>query len=152
MIYFVQAGPPSGAIKIGYTSTSVKKRLGALQTSHPEKLTLLGAITGGKLNEKALHKRFEASRMSGEWFHPSEDLLELIWALPPFDEGLALSLERPVKAPERAQIIAKPIYAPRRSTRPPTGWGALPPKLQGFYEVERDTNNDINRMMNYLNN
>ncbi len=104
MIYFVQAGPPSGAIKIGYTSTSLKKRVGALQTSHPEKLTILGAIIGAPSDEKALHKRFHAERMEGEWFRPVIDLLELIWSLPPFDEAAAL----------RKPVPAKPQSAPAR--------------------------------------
>lgn len=53
-------------VKIGYTGLEPKKRLAALQTGHPEVLTLLG--TWGGNQEGALHRHFAEYRVRGEWF------------------------------------------------------------------------------------
>ena len=66
MIYFIQA-VSGGPIKIGYAK-NIWSRLGGLQTSHPEKLTVLGYIEGDLETERSLHDRFAESRLSGEWF------------------------------------------------------------------------------------
>ena len=77
MVYFIT---DSNYIKIGYTKNDVKKRLKQLQTSNPNKLFLLGYIEGDKEIEKKLHKKFYASiiRHNGEWFSPTQDLLDYI--------------------------------------------------------------------------
>lgn len=77
MIYFIT---DSNYIKIGYTKNDVKKRLKQLQTSNPNRLFLLGYIDGDKKREKELHKKFFSSiaRINGEWFSPTQDLLDYI--------------------------------------------------------------------------
>lgn len=67
-------------VKIGYT-TQFKNRLDGLQTGIPEKLTVYGTIKGGGLGtEAALHKRFAAYRLSGEWFRKAGALAAWIEA------------------------------------------------------------------------
>ena len=77
MVYFITDGQ---YIKIGYTKNDAKKRLKQLQTSSPKKLFLLGYINGDKMVEKSLHKQFYKSivRINGEWFSPTQDLLDYI--------------------------------------------------------------------------
>jgi hypothetical protein len=72
LVYFVQA--TSGAIKIGL-ATDVKRRLATLQTSHPEKLSLLATRLGGRVRERAYHAKFAEHRLHGEWFAPHPDIL-----------------------------------------------------------------------------
>ena len=77
MIYFITDG---NCIKIGYTKNDVRKRLKQLQTSNPNRLFLLGYVEGDKNDEKMLHKKFSSSivRINGEWFSPTQDLLDFI--------------------------------------------------------------------------
>ena len=76
-IYFIAN---KDKIKIGYTKNSVEKRLKQLQTGNDEYLVLLGFLRGGPEEEKMLHKQFAQYRIrqNGEWFFPSEELLEYI--------------------------------------------------------------------------
>jgi hypothetical protein len=68
-VYFIQAGE-HGPIKIG-VSKAPGKRLQQLQTSHAESLHLRAVEVGGRELEMALHERFAAYRMNGEWFTPA---------------------------------------------------------------------------------
>lgn len=77
MIYFITNG---NFIKIGYTKNDVKKRLKQLQTSSPDTLYLLGYEEGDINKEKSLHALFSSDRIrsNGEWFTPSERILNYI--------------------------------------------------------------------------
>lgn len=77
MIYFIT---DTKNIKIGYTKNSINKRLKQLQTSCANKLYVLGWIEGDTEIEKYLHKKFAKSRIrfNGEWFKPTDDLIEYI--------------------------------------------------------------------------
>lgn len=74
-IYFVQAA--SGPIKIGMAKNA-DRRVRELRTSSHEPLTLLASFSGEPAIERALHRRFAALRLSGEWFRPEPELLRLI--------------------------------------------------------------------------
>lgn len=76
MIYFVQDSD-SLAIKIGYAANP-EERLATLQTANSSTLRLLAELPGGRADEAALHRRFAASRLVGEWFRPSPDLIEFL--------------------------------------------------------------------------
>ncbi len=76
MIYFIQA--ESGYIKIGFTSRDPAARLKALQTSSAQKLTLLGVMPGTQKKEKSLHLQFKDFAILGEWFMPSQQIIEFI--------------------------------------------------------------------------
>lgn len=79
-VYFVFA-PRMGLIKIGVAS-SVLKRIKALQCATGEYLCLLGTLPGGHDVEAEIHRRFAESRVRGEWFLPSYELLSEIGLTP----------------------------------------------------------------------
>jgi hypothetical protein len=72
-IYFIQ-GERGGPIKIGYT-TDVMNRLKTLQTGYPYPLKLLLAIHGSLEKERNIQKEFINIKLQGEWFEPSEKLI-----------------------------------------------------------------------------
>lgn len=65
-VYMLQAGA-FGDIKIG-VATDPLARMKQLQTSMPKKLRLVRVLDGGPAEEKAIHARFAANRLAGEWF------------------------------------------------------------------------------------
>lgn len=76
VIYFARSGS-EGPIKIGRTQ-NLKKRIETLQTYSPHDIQLLGTAVGGILKEKETHRLFSNSRIRGEWFLPTKDLLQFI--------------------------------------------------------------------------
>jgi len=87
-VYFIR-DTHTGSIKIGHTGGPVQLRIAALQTANPHDLELLGTVSGGPDVESALHQRFEAQRLRGEWFSPSETLLAVARGQRPISQGLA---------------------------------------------------------------
>jgi len=77
MIYFVEAVGPDH-IKIGFTDKPMEKRLDLLQTGNSFPLRVLGMMEGAKQDERRLHRQFRGSRVRGEWFRPTPELLNLI--------------------------------------------------------------------------
>jgi len=71
--YFILDG---NRIKIG-VSLDPDVRLKELKTGNPS-IELIGSCPGGIELEKALHKEFVANRISGEWFHYTEELKDKI--------------------------------------------------------------------------
>ena len=65
-VYFVEA-VSTGLVKIGWTS-NLEKRLYALRRGNAVELVLLKCIPGDRAVEAALHRRFRAYRVRGEWF------------------------------------------------------------------------------------
>ncbi|RPI71428.1 MAG: helicase, partial [Geobacteraceae bacterium] len=76
-VYFIQS-EKTHAVKIGFTSGPIEKRLASLQTAHPYKLQLLAALAGTVAYEKSLHDRFAKFRLEGEWFEPHPDLMAFV--------------------------------------------------------------------------
>jgi hypothetical protein len=74
-VYFIQAG--SGPIKIGVSRNPAARRR-ALQLGHPEPLRLLGQMAGSYAAELIIQRMFAEQRISGEWYTPSDRLLEFI--------------------------------------------------------------------------
>lgn len=79
-VYFIQVCD-DGPIKIGYAQNP-KRRLHNMQTGNPVRLRLLAITDGGESEERALHSKFAASRISGEWFAPTTDLMEFVASVP----------------------------------------------------------------------
>lgn len=75
-VYFIQ-GVDGGPVKIGH-ARSVATRLDAIQRHSPVRLHVIGCFHAPKMVERALHAFFAASRLHGEWFAPSDELLALI--------------------------------------------------------------------------
>jgi hypothetical protein len=78
-VYFVQ-GVAGGPIKIGI-SRDVERRRTELQRVERQPLRVLATIEGTMADESALHARFVAHRLRGEWFSPAPELLSHIAAL-----------------------------------------------------------------------
>lgn len=74
-IYFLQNG--SGLIKIGFAD-DVEKRVAQIQPMAGENLSVLCVIDGGRKIETELHKRFSEFRHFGEWFKPSQEIMDFI--------------------------------------------------------------------------
>lgn len=73
-VYIARRGS-DGPVKIGYTKhASGARRFVALQTAIPEQLTMLRLLDGGVELERALHERFDAIRIRGEWFAYSKEM------------------------------------------------------------------------------
>lgn len=70
VVYYVQRS--DGAIKIGYTS-NLTSRLSAFSIVTP--VVLLATMKGARKAERAMHRRFAADRLGGEWFQPSPELM-----------------------------------------------------------------------------
>lgn len=74
-LYFL-LNPALGIIKIGIARNVGKRRI-ALEQACGVPLVVLRVVPGGALFEKDLHNAFAPQRLRGEWFAPSEALLEL---------------------------------------------------------------------------
>jgi len=79
MVYFVQ-GEKTGLIKIG-KSSNFTRRLANLRNGGPDRLTCLAVIVRA-YDDTVYHDRFSNDRVHGEWFKPSEKLMNFINALP----------------------------------------------------------------------
>src|SRR5262245_52125336 len=75
-LYFIEA-VDTEFIKIG-RSVNPERRLAQLSTGSPNKLVILGKISGGAALEADLHKRFGLSRAKGEWFKTTRELRDFI--------------------------------------------------------------------------
>ena len=75
-LYFIEA-VGTRYIKIGRSGNPEKRRQ-QLATGSPNKLVLLGSISGGAELEKELHEKFDNLRLNGEWFVFSDELKEFI--------------------------------------------------------------------------
>jgi hypothetical protein len=77
-IYFIQ-GDDGGPVKIGRSRLPPEERVAELQIGYPFGALRVVALTRGPGSlETALHRHFAASRMRGEWFRLSADLIGLI--------------------------------------------------------------------------
>lgn len=76
VVYFVQ-NPSSRKIKIGF-SCNFKQRMKALECGAGEALEVLLLIDGGYDLERDLHLKFSNHRIKGEWFHPTQEIIDYI--------------------------------------------------------------------------
>ena len=83
MIYFIQC-QSTHLIKIG-NSVQPIARFSQLNNG-PTELEMLAIMDGVREGEVELHKRFESSRVRGEWFSPTKELIDFIDALPKKDD------------------------------------------------------------------
>jgi len=75
VVYVVQA-VDGGPVKIGHsTREGVERRLKELQCGTPRLLVIRALYSGGMWLEQALHTFFESSRLRGEWFSVTPELV-----------------------------------------------------------------------------
>lgn len=96
-VYFIQESVLKN-IKIGFTSSSPKRRLKDLALGNSQELYFLGFMIADKPHENYLHKKFAHLHIQQEWFKPGEDLLLYIEKLDYRDE-FSKELSKYVKAP-----------------------------------------------------
>lgn len=85
---FVYAIGTAAYVKIGFSIDPVR-RTEALQTAHPETLTLFALWPGTELDEQTIHLAWTHRRLKGEWFRPEVmDPLGLPWTKPDLDRHL----------------------------------------------------------------
>lgn len=77
VVYFIAAGHPPEAVKIGCTH-DVRSRLRGIQTGNHLPMLLLGTLPGDRRLERELHRRFEHLRLQGEWFRWSDEIAAVI--------------------------------------------------------------------------
>lgn len=70
VVYFVECGE---YLKIGLTN-DLQGRMRGLQVGNPTKIKLVGWLSGGRMLEGGLHRRFAHLHCSGEWFRYDTDL------------------------------------------------------------------------------
>ena len=75
-LYFIQQGE-NGPIKVGI-AMSASARISCLQTGSPDLYKQLATILVPPRVEKVAHEYLADSRIRGEWFKPSEKLMELV--------------------------------------------------------------------------
>jgi len=76
---FVYAIKADVYVKIG-VATDVQSRVLALRTGLPFEITIINTWKHSNATraERALHRRFETARCSGEWFRLSDDDIDLL--------------------------------------------------------------------------
>jgi len=128
-VYFIRA-TATNQIKIGVTSDP-KQRFADLQRATTERLEWIGSVEGGFKLEDELHKKFGKSRVRGEWFEMTDELLLQIKELTgrttgnsptsdPIQDGLTarampfLSFPEPQPVPRNGVSRQKPSYTPSR--------------------------------------
>jgi len=77
-VYFIGPANDDGPIKIGFTSGDAEERRRSIQTYHPESLKVIGVIEADFKTEKEIHRRFAESKLRGEWFKRTPELLSFI--------------------------------------------------------------------------
>jgi hypothetical protein len=73
-VYMIQAGGPTGPVKIGYGDP--RRRLIGCQVGNHEDLRIIRVFDGGADAERMLHERFSAQHLRGEWHEYSDAMLE----------------------------------------------------------------------------
>lgn len=68
------AAEPGGHVKIGWTKNP-RRRIRQLRSDTKLNLQLLATRVGGRRREFAYHMQFKASRLHGEWFERTPELL-----------------------------------------------------------------------------
>lgn len=122
-IYFVQAGDTE-RIKIGFTQWTAEQRLRRLQVGSSEKLKLLTAIPGTVKEERALHRKFAADNVGGEWFILSKDITAFIAS-----SANGRKCVQPAGVPHE-KTLPSPLVISHRSSPSPTAIASGAPGLK----------------------
>jgi len=101
-VYFIQAGV-AGPIKIGL-AVDPRERMANLQTGHYERLVLLGVLPGDATSEQEIHRRVASSRLHGEWFRPSDEVLSIV-AVSSMDVNSAMAASIALRTERREKRI-----------------------------------------------
>ena len=64
-------------VKIGY-SQDPQQRFAELQVGNPQELSLFARFPGSRETEHALHQSFSHSRIRGEWFMATDEIMDFV--------------------------------------------------------------------------
>ncbi|HEY2848342.1 MAG TPA: GIY-YIG nuclease family protein [Gemmatimonadaceae bacterium] len=81
-VYFIATGDLE-RVKIGL-AVNPRARLYELQIGCPERLHLIASAEGDRSDERKLHEHFRESRLKGEWFSRTDELIVLMGLLNPW--------------------------------------------------------------------
>jgi len=112
VLYFMM-GEWHQNIKIGY-STNFESRASTFTTYGPH--TCLGTVSGERSLERWLHYHLRASRLHGEWFAPSEEVLTVISRIQ--DRTFHAWVDQ-VKQAEKARLLKRAQQVDQASGRTP---------------------------------
>src|SRR5687768_8375875 len=76
-IYFVQEVGGERLVKIGFSDLP-DRRVITVKSKHSQDVDVLAVIDGGRPVERMLHKQLEADRVRGEWFRPTDSVLQIV--------------------------------------------------------------------------
>jgi hypothetical protein len=95
MIYLVRSGD---RIKIGHAGSAsrARARFNAIRDASPVEVELLGVIDGSRDDEQELHRRFAGSRLHGEWFMATPELLSVAATSGPLNSALPPNINLPL--------------------------------------------------------
>ncbi|MFJ7424088.1 GIY-YIG nuclease family protein [Streptomyces uncialis] len=121
VIYLVDCAEAPGIVKIGTTSTPMRRRLQALQCNSPVTLYVIQTFPGARALEGALHGHFTATgrHSHGEWFRLGPDPVRLtLEALHLIEESEKRRANHALaEAARRARavpLVLRPVGAPPR--------------------------------------
>lgn len=83
-VYFAQT--ESGPIKVGF-SLNTARRIANIQTTIPEKLSLLATVRGTLRTELYFHDLLRSHKMTGEWYRPDPAVLLIVDGVRESGEG-----------------------------------------------------------------
>lgn len=146
-VYFIREAN-NGAIKIGYTTRPMKHRLAELQSATPHQLAVQAIVPGTREAESQLHERFAVWRLSGEWFGPCADLVNLVQCVAiATRHGSAFSYDWSVlgRYPPRLQTVneRKEVALDAAGWGTPRWGGPLGPEALALIEYEVSTDDDL---------
>lgn len=82
-VYFIR-NEENGLIKIGF-STRLRERFAQLKVLHKTPMTILGIVNNSNSSEEfKIHAQLSNSRATGEWFHPTEEVMNFVESLEPY--------------------------------------------------------------------
>lgn len=76
-VYFVQAGPLDGPVKIGWSRNGMRHRIELIQTYNAEKLSLIREEEGDREIETFFHRELRHLWIRGEWYRFDKSILTL---------------------------------------------------------------------------
>jgi len=126
-VYMIRAGE-TGPVKIGHAGDPEQRR-SELQVAHWERLAIIRLFVGGMDDERALHVRFSAHSIRGEWFSFVPEMME--------DVGLEEIIRAPVasKYPPELKRVLETVGGPLKLARAlgigasaVTQWTRVPPR------------------------
>ena len=102
-VYFVQ-GEYTRLIKIGMTE-NMEKRFKTLQACSPDTLQILALIKTNQ-GDGVYLREFDDYRVHGEWFRPTDELMEFLADIPYYKDGIPFELfvGRNKISPQRGKV------------------------------------------------